>query len=126
MEKKNISIEKLKAIISMLSTGVLALQHFVGLFAEDIKISYIPLTITFVSFLVGVLGEKDTKPIFYVSLGGTALLVICGCITSMINEYGIILSENANLIYVRIMYFLIGSISFVLSALYIKNIIKIK
>lgn len=43
MEEKKIGIDKIKAVLSMASMALLSIQHFVGLFADGVRVSYIPL-----------------------------------------------------------------------------------
>lgn len=52
MEEKKIGIDKIKAVLSMTSMVLLSIQHFVGLFANSVNISYIPLSITFLTIFI--------------------------------------------------------------------------
>lgn len=122
MEEKKISIEKIKAVLSMASMALLSIQHFVGLFANDITVSYIPLSITFFTIFIGTMGTDKIKEIKWVSLLATILIVFFGCIIYTMSGYDIIVDENLNKIYIKIMFGFIGVLSLVLSVLYIKRI----
>lgn len=122
MVEKKISVEKLKAILSMLSMAVLSIQHFVGIFADGVKVSYIPLTITFVTIFIGSIDMDKIKGIKWLSLIGAVLISLPGCIIYTVLNYGINIDANFDGIYTKIMYGCIGVLSLLLSILYIKRI----
>lgn len=122
MEEKKISIEKIKAVLSMVSMALLSIQHFVGLLANDISISYIPLSITFFTIFIGTIGTNKFKEIKWVSLVATVLIVLFGCIIYTMSGYDISVHENLNKIYIKIMFGCIGALSLALSVLYVKRI----
>lgn len=126
MKEKNISIEKIKAILSMISMALLAIQHFVGLFANEINISYIPLSITFFTIFIGTIGVNKIKAIKWISLLTTVLIVLFGCIVYTISGYDIIIEETIHKIYMKIMFGCIGVLSLILSILYVRQICESK
>lgn len=90
MEEKKVSIDKIKAILSMVSMALLAIQHFVGLFADNVNVSYIPLSITFLTIFIGTMDADKMKGIKWVSLTATVLIVLAGCIIYTVQNYGIL------------------------------------
>lgn len=119
-----ISTEKIKAVLSMVSMALLAIQHIVGIFAENVNISYIPLSVTYFTIFIGSYGDKDCKIIRRTSLAGVILIVLAGAIILTLSNYGISMSTQVNEIYTKIMFGIIGVISLILSILYIKRIIS--
>lgn len=128
MEEKKIGIDKIKAVLSMASMALLSIQHFVGLFADGVRVSYIPLSITFLTIFIGTIDTDKTKGIKYMSLVATVLIVLAGCILYTIQNYGININESSIIYggYVKIMFGCIGVLSLILSILYIKRIIELK
>lgn len=126
MGEKNISIDKIKAVLSMASMALLSIQHFVGLFAESVNVSYIPLSITFLTIFISTVGADKTKGIKRLSLAATVLIALAGCILYTVQNYGISIKENIYIVYVKIMFFCIGVLSLFLSILYIKRINELK
>ena len=126
MEKKKIGIDKIKAILSILSMALLTIQHFVGLFAENINVSYIPLSITFLTIFVSAMDTEGTDGIKKMSLATTILLVLSGCILYTIQNYGIHIDKNIYDAYNKVMFFLIGALSLTLSILYVKHLTKLE
>ena len=66
MEEKTFSVEQIKAVLSVLSMAVLSIQHFVGLLATTVSISYIPLSITFLTIFVGSWDKKENTWIIHI------------------------------------------------------------
>lgn len=126
MEEKKIGIDKIKAVLSMASMALLSIQHFVGLFADSVNISYIPLSITFLTIFIGTMGADKTKGIKWVSLVATVLIVLAGCILYTVQNYGISINENIYSVYIKIMFGCIGVLSLILSILYIKQISELE
>ena len=126
MEEKKIGIDKIKAVLSMASMALLSIQHFVGLFADSVNISYIPLSITFLTIFIGTMGADKTKGIKWISLIATVLIVLCGCIIYTIQGYGIYIDDKFNKIYIKVVFGCIGVLSLILSILYIKRICELK
>lgn len=124
MEEKKISIniEAIKAGLSMASMAVLCMQHFVGFFAANVKVAYIPLAITFMTFFIGNIGNEETKVIKWVSLGAFGLITISGCVKYFLMNYNISIEGNIEALWTKIMFGLIGVISLILSILYVKRI----
>lgn len=122
MKEKTISIDKIKAILSMLSMTILAIQHFVWIFADDKNISYIPLVITFMTIFISSLDEEELKGIKWVALTAVILIGLSGCIIYTVISAGIGINEKFNEIYTKIMFGFIGMFCFILSILYIKRI----
>lgn len=121
MDKK-VGIEKIKAILSMGSMALLSIQHFVGLFADNVSVSYLPLAITFFTIFIGTLGEESTKAIKWVALFGTIIIVLPGCILYTIQTYSINIPENVYTAYIKIIFCIIGVLALVLSIMFIKRI----
>lgn len=126
MEEKKISIDKIKAMLSMVSMALLSIQHFVGLFADNVNISYIPLSVTFLTIFIGTMGANKTKGIKWVSLVATVLIVLAGCILYTVQNYSINIDESIYSIYIKIMFICIGLLSLILSILYIKRICELE
>jgi hypothetical protein len=126
MEEKKISIDKIKAILSMLSMALLSIQHLVGLIADNASVSYIPLTITFLTIFISSLDTKETKWIRKTSFAATVLIVLPGCILYTIQSYGISINESVYGKYIKVMFLCIGLLSLILSVLYIKRIRELK
>lgn len=126
MEKKEYSIDLLKAILTMFSTALLAVQHIVGLFAKNIEISYIPLSVTFLTIFIGSLGTDESKWIKRLSLIITILIVTCGCVIYSINGYNINMNEQYYFYYKKVVFFIIGILSLMLSITYINKICGLK
>lgn len=122
MKEKTFSVELIKAVLSMLSMAALAIQHFVGVMAKEVNISYIPLSITFFTIFVGALDKKENKGIAYVSLIATSLIVLCGCIVYTFNIYGITMDATVVAGYNKIMFLSIGILSLILGILYVKRV----
>lgn len=126
MRNNKISVDKIKALLSTLSMALLAIQHFVGLLADSISISYIPLLITFLTIFIGAMDTDKIKEIKWVSLFAAILIILTGCILYTIQQYGININDNINNIYTKIMFGLIGILSLVLSILYVKQICELE
>lgn len=126
MEEKNISITKIKALLSMISMALLAIQHFVGLFVDDISISYIPLSVTFLTIFIGSMEASKEKGIRIVSLIATVLIILAGVIIYNIQSYDINMNEICFAFYLKGMFSCIGGLSLILSVLYIKRIIELE
>ncbi len=126
MEEKNISITKIKALLSMISMALLAIQHFVGLFVDDISISYIPLSVTFLTIFIGSMEASKEKGIRIVSLIATVLIILAGVIIYNIQSYDINMNEKCFAFYLKGMFSCIGGLSLILSVLYIKRIIELE
>lgn len=126
MDDITISNEKLKAVFSVISTAFLAIQHFVGLFADKISISYIPLTVTFFTIYIGSMGRKELRLIRYVSCFAGILILLSGVIIYTIFSYHISLQGSIYNCYLRIMFFCIGVLSLFLGILYVKRVVEIK
>lgn len=126
MNQNGIKIDIIKSILSTLSMAVLAIQHFVGLFAKGISVSYIPLTITFLTIFLATVETKEAKGIRRVSLIASVVMALVGCIIYTIVTYGIVIDTNIQQIYIKIMFGFIGVMSLILSILYIKRITEIK
>ena len=126
MEEKKISIAQIKAILSMVSMALLAIQHFVGLIANNISVSYIPLSITFLTIFIGTMGIDKEKGIRCISLIATVLIILAGIIIYTVQGYGINIDEKCYNFYVKIMFGCIGLLSLILSILYIKRISELK
>lgn len=122
MGENKISIDKIKAILSMASMALLAIQHFVGLFADKIYISYIPLSITFLTIFINSISVRKMEGIRKISLIATILIILAGCILYTIQNYGISINKHIYGIYVKIMFGCIGTLSLFLSILYTKQI----
>lgn len=122
MGDKKISIEKIKAVLSMASMALLSIQHFVGLLAESIDVSYIPLSITFFTIYIGSMDVDEEKVIREVSLAATVLIVFLGCILYTALSYGIVINGEFDACYTKVMFAIIGILSLILSILYIKRI----
>lgn len=106
----------------LLATGVVALI----IIADNVSISYIPLSITFLTIFIGTMGEDKTKGIKWISLIATVLIVLCGCIIYTIQGYGIYIDDKFNKIYIKVVFGCIGVLSLILSILYIKRICELK
>lgn len=126
MEEKKVSIDKIKAILSMVSMALLSIQHFVGLFADNVNISYIPLSITFLTIFIGTMDADKTKGIKWVSLIATVLIVLAGCILYTVQNYSINIDESIHSVYIKIMFICIGFLSLILSILYIKRMCELE
>lgn len=126
MEEKKISIDKIKAVLSMASMALLSIQHFVGLLADSVNISYIPLLITFLTIFIGTMDADKTKGIKWVSLVATVLIALAGCVLYTVQNYGISINESIYSVYIKIMFGCIGVLSLVLSILYIKRISELE
>ena len=122
MEEKTFSVEQIKAVLSVLSMAVLSIQHFVGLLATTVSISYIPLSITFLTIFVGSLDKKENTWIKRISLIATGLINLSGCIIYTINIYGISMNTTLFSIYTKLMFLCIGVLSLILSILYVKRV----
>lgn len=122
MEEKTFSVEQIKAVLSVLSMAVLSIQHFVGLLATTVSISYIPLSITFLTIFVGSLDKKENTWIKRISLIATGLIILSGCIIYTINIYGISMNTTLFSIYTKLMFLCIGVLSLILSILYVKRV----
>lgn len=122
MKEKTISIDKIKAILSMLSMTILTIQHFVWIFTDDKNISYIPLVITFMTIFISSLDEEELKGIKWVALTAVILIGLSGCIIYTVISAGIVINVKFNEIYTKIMFGFIGMFCFILSILYIKRI----
>lgn len=119
-----ISTERIKSVLSMISMALLAIQHIVGIFAENVNISYMPLSITYFTIFISSYGDKKCKVIGKTSLLGVIVIVLAGVIMITLSNYGISISAKKNEIYTKIMFGFIGVISLILSILYIKRIIS--
>lgn len=119
MNDNTISIEKIKACLSMLSMAVLSVQHIVGLWADKVQVSYIPLVITFFTIFIGTLGT-NSKAIRICSLIGFVIIGLPGMIMYMISYHKIDVSSFEP-IYTKILYGGIGGITLILAMLYIKK-----
>lgn len=91
--KEGFKKEKVTALCTAISTGVLCLQHFWGIFAPEgtVQVAYIPLIVTF-TVLIASEAEgnyEKKKGIISLSLVGIAILAIVGFSISNIVEYGI-------------------------------------
>lgn len=126
MEAKKVSIDKIKAILSMVSMALLSIQYFVGLFADNVNISYIPLSITFLTIFIGTMDADKTKEIKWVSLIATVLIVLVGCILYTVQNYSININESIYSVYIKIMFICIGLLSLILSILYIKQMCELE
>jgi hypothetical protein len=126
MEEKKISIAQIKAILSMVSMSLLAIQHFVGLIANNVSVSYIPLSITFLTIFIGTMGTDKEKGIRLISLIATVLIFLAGIIIYTVQGYDISVDEKCYKIYVKIMFGCIGLLSLILSILYVKRISELK
>ena len=126
MEEKKIGINKIKAVLSMVSMALLSIQHFVGLFAASVNISYIPLSITFLTIFIGTIDKDEMKVIKWVSLVGTVLIALAGCILYTVHNYGIGVNKSIYGIYIKIMFGCIGVLSLSLSILYMKRITELQ
>lgn len=112
----------IKSVLSMISLAVLAIQHYVGLWADNIQVSYIPLLITFSIIFTNTLGESSLKVIRYISLLGMICIAIAGIILYTMSGYEISLSLVAEQRYNRVLFFIIGTVSLSLSIFYVKRI----
>lgn len=126
MGEKRIGIDKIKAILSTVSMALLSIQHFVGLLADSVSVSYIPLSITFLTIFIGTMDADKVKGIKWVSLVATVLIILMGCIVYTVQSYGITIDENIYGVYTKIMFGCIGVLSLILSILYIKRICELE
>ncbi len=122
MEEKKIGIDKIKAILSMASMALLAIQHFVGLAADSVSVSYIPLSITFLTIFIGTMDVEKETGIKWVSLAASVLIILIGCIVYTVQSYDIAVDENIYIVYTKFMFGCIGALSLALSILYVKRI----
>lgn len=125
MKNDKVSIDMIRAILSMLSMALLAIQHLVGICAENVHISYIPLFVTFLTVFISAWGVNGETWISRVSLFTTMIIMFSGIIVYYISEYNIDMYANFGF-YTKLMYAIIGILSLVLSILYIKRITEIK
>lgn len=126
MEEKKIGTGKIKAVLSMVSMALLAIQHFVGLFADSVNVSYIPLLITFLTIFIGTMDTDKTKGIKWVSLLATGIISLAGCIVYTVQNYNISIGESIHSIYTKIMFGCIGVLSLSLGVLYVKRISELE
>lgn len=126
MKEKSISIAKIKTLLSIISMALLAIQHFIGLFADDISISYIPLSVTFLTIFIGSIEISKEKGIRIVSLIATVIITLAGVIVYNIRNYDINMNEKFFVFYLKIMFLCIGVLSLALSVLYIKRFSELK
>lgn len=134
--KEGFKKEKVTALCTAISTGVLCLQHFWGMFAPEgtVQVAYIPLIVTFVVLIASEEegNYKDKKWIIFVSAIGIAILAIVGLSISTINDYGITEFEilkykievNINSV-TKVTYGIIALITFVLTLLGMKKWVEI-
>ncbi len=122
MQDYKISIYKIKAILSMVSMSLLSIQHFVGLFADGLDVSYIPLSVTFLTIFIGSMDADKMKDIRRVSLFLTILVAFSGCVLYTVNSYDISVDKGLHLFYNKFLFGCIGFFSLFLSILYIKSI----
>lgn len=120
---EKISIEKLKSALSIISMGLLSIQHFVGMFAPSIKVAYIPLCVTYFTIFINSLGNKNSKFLKGMSMISFLIVFIVGIIIYYIKDYGIKI-QNINLIINKGMYMIIGINSLALAILYIWKLIR--
>ena len=126
MGEKKISIQQVKAILSMISMALLAIQHHVGVLADNISVSYIPLVVTFVTIFIGAMDMENSRGIKRVSLIATVLVALAGCIIYTIQSYGIKMDDDIYKLYIKGMFLGIATLSLLLSILYIKRICELK
>lgn len=126
MGEKKISIQQVKAILSMISMALLAIQHYVGVLADNISVSYIPLVVTFVTIFIGAMDMENSRGIKRVSLIATVLVALAGCIIYTIQSYGIKMDDDIYKLYIKGMFLGIATLSLLLSILYIKRICELK
>lgn len=120
---EKISLEKLKSALSIFSTGLLAIQHFVGVFAPNIKVAYIPLCVTYFTIFINSLGDKNSKALRIMSMISFSIILIVGITIYYIGDYGIKV-QNINFMINRGMYVIIGISSLVLAILYIEKLTR--
>lgn len=125
VEKKKVSMDAIKAILSMVSMAVLSIQHFMGAISDKNSIAYISLSITFLTIFIGNWGK--TKGIKIISLITCFFVFFCGIILYYINDYGIINNsyENFAKIYEKVISGIIGVFSLTLCILYAKELSKL-
>lgn len=123
MDDKTISIEKIKAALSVASLAVLTVQHSVALFNADAEISYIPLSITYLTIFINTLGEKKMKLIQRLSLSGFVLVALSGLVIYTVAGNELVLNEVVEQWRRIIMFLGIALISLGLCILYIKRIV---
>ena len=121
---KKISLEVIKSFLSMCSLSILAIQHYTGLFANNIQVSYIPLLITFSTIFINTLGENDLKIIKNMSLVGAASVALSGIIFYTLDGYNINLGLQIEQKCNKILFAVIGTVSLALSIFYIRRICK--
>ncbi len=121
---KKISLEVIKSFLSMCSLSILAIQHYTGLFANNIQVSYIPLLITFSTIFINTLGENDLKIIKNISLVGAASVALSGIIFYTLDGYNINLGLQIQQKCYKILFAIIGTVSLALSIFYIRRICK--
>lgn len=122
MENKNISIEKIKSVVSMLSMTVLTIQYGIGMFTKEINIPYIPLIITFITIFINTLNNEEIKWIRITSFIGAIIIAISGCIIYTICfVYEMDISDKINTYYSKTLCGIITIITLILSILYAKR-----
>lgn len=121
----SVSLEKIKVILSIASLAILTVQHFTCMFIDTVKISYLPLSITFFTYFINSIGIKKMNQIKYVSLSGTIYLALIGIILNTFNTYDIQFPISVEIIYRKIMFAILGGLSFWLDILYVKRLVDI-
>lgn len=124
MDNKKISVEKIKATLAMISMSLLTIQHWVGILAKDISISYIPLVVTYLTIFINSYSDEKSKGIKITSLTGIIVIAFAGVIMYTLSNYEIRVNATVNGIYTKIMFGIIGVISLILSILYIKRMLS--
>lgn len=125
MEEKTVSTEKIKVCLLTCSLAILVVQHIVGLFAETIEVSYIPLMITFFTNFIATMDDEKTKAIKWVSLFGFIIMSLSAMVIYTLNQNKIVIPQNADIVYKKILFAIIATIAFVLCILYIKRICEL-
>ena len=120
--------EKLLSFLTVLSTGVLCIQHFWGSFADptEIQVAYIPLIITLSTIGINESANsyKKRKKIVILSAIGAICLAIVGLSLIAIDEYNIVFdpSEWLN----RLVYIFVTIITFLLTIFEIEKAVMYK
>ena len=117
---------KVTALFSTISTAILCIQHFWGIFAQvgTVQVAYIPLIVTFIALLTSEAeGNYANKKCIIIASGiGIAGLALVGFSISTIGGYGIEVDNN---VITKWMYGFITLITAVLTFLGIKKIVEV-
>ena len=116
--------EKIIAFLSVISMSVLCLQHFWGIFAENIQVSYVPMIITFVTIAVN---EADSaydkkKEIIIPAAIASIMLFVIGVSVVTAGGYGI---EIEHKFLIKGIYIAITILALILAIFEIKKLVKV-